>query len=284
MEQWAKTEEKLSVYQVERDWSHKRHAVFDGAQKAEARKRCNSEFLWQMDCDEVVHEDDYKKIKDLCRNFPGQTDLVSLPVIEYWGGPEKVRMDINPWKWRLSRNRDYITHGVPSELRRIDDNGDLYSHMGSDGCDYVHSTTFERIPHASFYSAEVDQLRRFALAGNSEAISKYQEWYNNAVDMLPCVHHYSWFDIERKIHTYKNYWQRHWESLYDVTQEDTAENNMFFDKSWSDVSDKEITKFSKDLSTQTGGHVFHTKVDLSTPTPHVTINRTQPKEYLDNDQ
>ena len=283
LEEWAESEDKLKVYKVERDWSHPRHAVFDGDQKAEARSRCKSEFLWQMDCDEVVHEDDYDKIKDLCRNFPEQSDLVSLPVIEYWGGPEKVRMDINPWKWRLSRNKPYVTHGIPSELRRIDDNGDLYSHMGSDGCDYVHAESGERIPHASFYSAEVDQLRRFALSGNDEAISKYQQWYNNVVDMLPCVHHYSWFDIERKIHTYKNYWQRHWESLYDVKQEDTAENNMFFDKAWADVNDDEIGQFAKELSSRTGGHVFHTKVDLNTPTPHVVIKRDHPEEYLSND-
>ena len=283
LETWASKEEKLKVYKVERDWSHKRHAVFDGAQKAEARSRCTSEFLWQIDCDEVVHEDDFKKIKNLCAHFPQQADLVSLPVIEYWGGPEKVRMDINPWKWRLSRNKPYITHGIPVELRKYDDNGDLYSEMGTDGCDYVHSETGTRIPHASFYSGEVDQVRRAALSGDKKLIEKYQEWYNNAVNQLPGVHHYSWFNIERKILTYKNYWQRHWESLYDVKQEDTPENNMFFDKSWKDVTNPEIKNFAKDLAEKTGGHIFHSKVNLDSPTPHVELNRGHPKAYLDID-
>jgi len=282
LQEWAAKEDKLKVYLVERDWSHKRHAVFDGAQKAEARSKCTSEFLWQMDCDEVVHENDYEKILGICRNFPLQADLVSLPVIEYWGGDLKVRMDINPWKWRLSRNQDYITHGIPSDLRLYDTSGDLYSKMGTDGCDYVHKETGERIPHASFYSSDIEQVRRFAISGNSDACKKYQAWYNGTVDMLPGVHHYSWFDIERKIHTYKNYWQRHWESLYDVVQEDTAENNMFFDKPWSDVTDNDIREMSDKLSTQTGGHVFHTKVDLNSPTPHVTIERNHPEEYLNN--
>ena len=158
LEEWASTEEKLKVYQVERDWAHERHAVFDGLQKAEARKRCTSDYLWQMDCDEVVHEDDYDKITKLCKNFPSEVDLICLPVVEYWGSPEKVRMDINPWKWRLSRNKETITHGIPKALRKHDDNGDLYSLPGSDGCDYVHSETFDIIPHGSFYTQDIHKF------------------------------------------------------------------------------------------------------------------------------
>ena len=280
LERWAELESKLRVYKVERDWSHPRHAVFDGAQKAEARKRCISEFLWQMDCDEVVHEEDYEKIVGICKNFPVHTDLVSLPVIEYWGGPTKVRMDVNPWKWRLSKNQPYITHGIPAELRKYDENECLYSAMGTDGCDYVHVDTGERIPHGSFYSAEVDNVRRAALSGNKDALDSYQQWFQNVVDMLPGVHHYSWFDIERKIKTYKNYWQRHWESLYDITQEDTPENNMFFDKTWKEVTSIEIKEKAKLLADATGGHVFHSKFDANLPTPHVNITRNHPEVYL----
>lgn len=283
LENWATTEDKLKVFKVERDWQHPRHAVFDGAQKAEARLRCTSEFLWQMDSDEIVHEQDYQKIPNLCMNFPEQCDLVSLPVIEYWGSLSKIRCDINPWKWRLSRNKDYITHGIPSELRRHDESGNLYSHMGTDGCDYIHVNTFKRIPHGSFYTAEVDMVRRKALEGDSTALNQYQEWFQNVVDMLPGVHHYSWYDIERKIKTYKNYWQRHWESLYDVKQEDTPENNMFFDKSWSDVTDEEITTKAKQLADKTGGHVFHSKFDPSSTMPHVSIKRDQPEVMNTNE-
>ena len=47
-----------------------RHAVFDGAQKAEARSRCTGDFLWQMDADEVVHENEnqYDKNFDYSSN------------------------------------------------------------------------------------------------------------------------------------------------------------------------------------------------------------------------
>jgi glycosyltransferase involved in cell wall biosynthesis len=283
LEAWAAEEDRLHVYKVPRDWSHPRHAVFDGAQKAEARKRCTSEYMWQMDCDEVVHEDDNQKIIDLCKNFPVHADLVSLPVIEYWGGPQKVRVDVNPWKWRLSRNRGYITHGIPIELRLYDSEGELYSALGTDGCDYVHTETGARIPHASFYTAEVDSVRLAAMSGNTEALESYQEWFGNLIEMLPGVHHYSWFDLARKIKTYKNYWQRHWESLYDISQEDTADNNMFFGKPWHEVSERDIDELAKTLSEKMGGWVFHTRVDFEKPTPHLQLDRSQPALMRDDD-
>lgn len=283
LEEWAHSEDKLSVYRVERDWDHPRHAVFDGAQKAEARKRCTSDFLWQMDCDEVVHESDYEKIIGLCKNFPQQADLVSLPVIEYWGGPQKIRMDVNPWKWRLSRNREYITHGIPAELRKHDSEGRLYSGLGTDGCDYVHAETGQRIPHASFYTTEVDQIRIAALSGNPHAMTQYQDWFSRLVEMLPGVHHYSWYDLSRKIKTYKSYWQRHWESLYDIKQEDTAENNMFFEKPWSQVTDEDIQQLSEELADKMGGWIFHSPVDFSRPTPHLTLQQSHPAVMKKND-
>ena len=278
---WAEKEEKLSVFQIERDWDHARHGVFDGMQKAEARKRCTSDYLWQMDSDEIVHEDDYEKIIQLCINFPSNAELVSLPVIEYWGGSDKVRMDINPWKWRLSKNSSHITHGIPSDLRQYDGEGNLYAALGTDGCDYVHAETFERIPHASFYSSEVDIARRAALEGNSDAMNDYSKWYQNVIDLLPGVHHYSWFNIERKIKTYKGYWQTHWESLYNIKQEDTSENNMFFQKPWSEVTDENIRDLSTQLKEEMGGWIFHAPVDFSKPTPSLKINQSEPAVIRD---
>jgi len=274
--QWAEAEEKLKVFQIERDWNDKRFAVFDGLQKAEARSRCTKEFVWQQDADEVVHEVDYGKIKQICRNFPRTAVLVSLPVIEYWGSSEKVRCDINPWKWRLSKNIDNITHGIPAQLRVTDSNGKLYAKQGTDGCDYIFSNNFEMVPHANFYSAEVHQARMAAISGNDQALKAYQGWFNNVIDQLPGVHHYSWIDIERKIKTYKNYWQKHWESLYDVKQADTAENNKFFGRPWSTVTDEDIKDMSAELSNKMGGWIFHSQVDFSKTTPHIQINRSQP--------
>ena len=89
------------------------------------------------------------------------------------------------------------------------------------------------IPHATFYTQEIHELKSTAIQGSDEARDSYQEWFNRAVEMLPSIYHYSWFDLERKIRTYRDYWSQHWQSLYNIPQEDTAENNMFFDKPWS---------------------------------------------------
>ena len=281
LKEWSEEESRLKVHLVERDWEHPRFAVFDGAQKAEARMRCTGDFLWQQDADEVVHENDYGKIKELCMNFPSQCDLVSLPVVEYWGGPEKVRMDINPWKWRLSRNMPHITHGIPDNLRKKDSEGNLYALPGTDGCDYVHNETYEVIPHASFYTQDVHNARMAGVQGHEQALEDYKVWFQRVVDMLPCVHHYSWFDLPRKIKTYRDYWSQHWQSLYDIPQEDTAENNMFFQKPWADVSDEDIDNLSTDLKEKLGGWVFHDPVDFSKPTPHVELSCGQPKIMLE---
>ena len=274
---WSESEPRLKIHLVERDWNHPRFAVFDGAQKAEARKRCSSDFLWQQDADEVVHENDYGKILELCKSFPSQCDLLSLPVIEYWGGPEKVRMDVNPWKWRLSRNMPYITHGIPAQMRKTDADGNLYSTPGTDGCDYIHNETYEVIPHASFYTNEVHQARVAALGGHEQALEAYKDWFTRTVEMLPGVHHYSWFDLPRKIKTYRDYWSQHWQSLYDIEQEDTAENNMFFQKPWTEVTEEDIQDLSSRLKNELGGWVFHDPVDFNRPTPHVSLECGQPK-------
>ena len=64
--------------------------------------------------------------------------------------------------------------------------------------------------------------------------------------------------------------------MFDIKQEDTAENNMFFNKPWSEVTDKEISNMAKDLSEKMGGWIFHSKVDLKQKTPHISISSNQP--------
>jgi glycosyltransferase involved in cell wall biosynthesis len=269
----SKLQPKIKPHQVLRDWQSPRFSVFDGLQKAEARKLCTKEFCWQMDADERVIQGDGEKILSLCKNWPQLTELVALPVIEYWGSLDKVRVDVNPWKWRISRNLANITHGIPKELRRHDENGDLYSSPGTDGCDYVDASTFERIPFGTFYSQDANNARMHALNGNPDALAAYEGWIRNCMKVLPTVEHFSWIDITRKIKTYRGYWQKHWESLYNITQEDTAENNMFFDKPWNEVSDQEIEDLAIKLSENTGGHIFHTKIDWSRPTPSMNLRK-----------
>lgn len=270
-------DKKLSIKQVKRDWSYKRHPIFDGMQKAEARAMCNRDFCWQMDSDEIVHEDDVAKIVDLARNMPKDIDVVALPVIEYWGGPEKVRMDIQPWKWRLSRNNPDITHGIPVELRKTDEDGQPYALPGTDGCDMISKKTGERVQFISFFTPEVDNVRKIGLAGDENARKQYEAWFNHVVSQLPGVFHYSWFDLPRKVRLYRDYWQNHWAALWNQDTSDTAGNNMMFGIPWSEVTDEMIAERTKLMKEKLGGWIWHRQWDGVVTTPHISCNRTQPK-------
>lgn len=276
----AEQEPKLKIMTRQVDWTAKRHPVFDGMQKAAAREMCTKEFCWQMDSDEIVHEEDAPKIADLCRSLPKGVDILALPVIEYWGGPDKVRMDIQPWKWRLSRNVPHVTHGIPKELRRIDANGQLYAAEGTDGCDMIHKETFERLQHLGFYTPDVDNARRIAMVGNEQARAQYEQWFNAVVSQLPGVFHYSWFDLPRKIKLYRDYWQNHWNALWNKDTSDTAENNMMFGVPWKDVTDEMIEQRAQEMKNKLGGWIWHRPWDGKTTTPHIKCHRTQPKVML----
>jgi hypothetical protein len=101
------------------------------------------------------------------------------------------------------------------------------------------------------------------------------------VETLPSVRHYSWWDIPRKIRSYRGFWQRHWESLYDVTIADTAENNMFFNKTWAEVQDDEIAALAKRMSEEMGGWVFHSKIDFNRPTPSISVASDHPVDMTE---
>ena len=270
-------DDRIKFKVVERDWNHPRFAVFDGQQKAESRSMCTGDFCWQMDSDEVVHENDAQKIIDLCKKIPNNIDIVALPVIEYWGGPEKVRCDIMPWKWRLSKNADYITHGIPVELRGKDDNGNMFAVGGTDGCDMIHKESGQRIPHVTFHTPESESARQAAVQGNKEALNTYQNWFNEVVKSLPGVHHYSWYDIPRKMRLYRDYWTKHWNSLYNKSLEDTAETNMMFDMPWSEVTEDMIEAKAKELKEKTGGWIWHSKWQGQS-IPFIKVNVSEPKK------
>ncbi len=274
---WVCDSGRLKVKVVPRDWSSKRHPVFDGMQKAEARAMCTKEFCWQMDSDEVVHEDDVQKIADLARAMPKGADIVALPVIEYWGGPEKVRMDVQPWKWRLSRNNTDITHGIPVEMRKTDEDGQPYALPGTDGCDMISKSTGQRVAFINFYTAEADNVRKMGMLGNEQARLQYQAWYNDVVSNLPCVFHYSWFDLPRKVKLYRDYWQNHWLALWNQDTSDTAQNNMMFGVPWSQVTDEMIVEWCREMKDKLGGWIWHRPWDGKATTPHIVCGRSQPE-------
>lgn len=260
---------------IPRDWNDKHCGIFDGLQKAESRNMCVNQFCWQMDVDEVVHENDSHKIKLLIKTVWHRqpNDILSLPVIEYWGGSDKIRMDVTPWKWRLSRNIKNITHGIPKQLRQYDSEGNLYSLPGSDGCDLIDKYSHEILPHTNWYTQEHDILRQACL-NKRYPVDEYEKVIMQVVSALPCVYHYSWYDLERKIKTYQKFWSHFWNSLYGGSVQDTAENNMMFDVPWSKVTDQMISDLAKKLKNGTGGWIWHRKWNgTNVPSMHLPLSQ-----------
>lgn len=273
--EWATKEPKLRVVQIQRDWKAPGAALFDGQQKAESRKLCTGDFCWQMDIDEIVHERDYSKIRSFVAEFPRVVDIMALPIVEFWGDRGKIRVDVNPWKWRLSRNLPHITHGLPASMRRIDEDGIMRS-LGSDGCDYIHAETLQPLPFGTFMSEQAEATRRAALAGNTEALEAYEGWVNELAANAPMVYHYSWFDLKRKIRNFRDFWTDFWEDMYGQKRERT---NMFFDRSWSEVTEADIEDMATKLESEMGGWIFHKPVDFSKPTPHIKLNVEAPTAW-----
>jgi hypothetical protein len=196
-------------------------------------------------------------------------------VIEYWGGYDKVRVDVNPWKWRLSRNLPHITHGIPVALRKFDSNGLLFSAPGSDGCDLIYSVSFQPVPFVNFMTRDVENVRISALHGDKKSLQIYENWLNEVADKIPGVFHYSWFDIVRKIKTYRDYWTKHWVDISGEKYVDSAKSNMMFDKPWSEVTEEMIEARAKEFASM-GGWIWHHKWD-GRITPWVSINKSPPQ-------
>jgi ADP-heptose:LPS heptosyltransferase/glycosyltransferase involved in cell wall biosynthesis len=206
LEKLAEEHDNIELQQIPWD---KEEPGMDGMMKAYARAFCTNDFLWQQDCDEVVHENDYEKIKMIAKRFPNDADILHLPVIELWGNEKTVTGRRHCWKWRMSRNKPEITHGINAHARLTDEKtGKVYARDGmSDGCEYVNVMSYEPLPHVGFYNQQIEMARQ-------HMPERYAEGINEVFDQLPSVFHYSWCSLENKINQFKNKWDRQWNVLY----------------------------------------------------------------------
>jgi len=161
--------------------------------------------------DEIVHEDDYDNIKKITKRFPTSHDILHLPIIELWGNGQTVTGRRHSWKWRMSRNKPEITHGINKGARLTDEkSGKVYAKEGmSDGCEYVNAMSYEMLPHTGFYNNQIEMMRVHApeqyAAGMNGVFSHPQ---------MPCVFHYSWCSLENKVKNFRDKWDKQWNALY----------------------------------------------------------------------
>jgi len=270
---FSKENPKIKVFHEDWDWKTPNHGVLDGLSKASSRQRCSGEILVQFDLDEVVHESQVDLWKNYLKDFNDPTIfLAALPVVEWWGSDGKVRIDVNFWKWRVSKNHPNITHGVPHHLRTFDNSGLLYAKPGTDGCDYVTRNSGEIVTCFGFMSQQELILQNNAVY-NEKALKLFSKVYKQKIEELPTIYHYSWFNIERKIKQYREFWSDFWPSLCN----ETRNTNPFFpDLSWEHVTDEMIIAKADALESLSCGHVFHKPWDSNSIQ---TLGITLGKEY-----
>ncbi len=223
LQELSQQDDRIKVYQNQFDWTE---PGIDGIQKAFGRALCEHEFLWQQDADEIVHEEDYEKIKLITKRFPA-ADILHLPVIELWGNPYECTGRRHCWKWRMSRNKPEITHGIHKDARETSETtGKIYArkHM-SDGCEYIHVMTNEALPNTGFYNNQIE-LARLHMPDT------YAEGIQEVFGKLPSVWHTSWMDIPRKIQQLKpgGVWDKLWSLLYQEEAQNRFANIDFNDQ------------------------------------------------------
>lgn len=169
---------KMRVYSVELDLNDPN---IDGATKAMARSKCQSDILMQMDFDEVVRDEDLPKIRCAVDLWPSNVKIIGTGVVNWFNG-EHFKLGAAGWhKERLSINSRFITHGIPLQ-HRVQRGGYIGATEDSDGAGYID------------------------ISGNSMVADKW--WCNVGKPMkIPrdilnpnfvWLHHYSWYSVTRK--------------------------------------------------------------------------------------
>lgn len=266
LERLAKQESRLRFQVHAVDFGHPRWAIHqDGYLKAKARAMCKGDYCWQIDNDEVVPAEDYTKIERL-PEIMGDYALMMLPMVEFWGGFDCMRGDFFSWKPRFSRNDPRITHGIPKALKLFDAQGHEYPKpFDSDSCNYIWRDTETDVPVLIPTSHSFEQLQKLNDAD-------YEKWFASMLDLFPCVQHVSWLNLERKIWHYKQYWPKFHASMYNLSTEDTAQNNVMFEKPWGQVTGMDIKALAEELK-RIGPRSFHHKIDRAKKGPVYFYNR-----------
>lgn len=286
--------DRLSVYHLDADYNVPNFPLLDGRTKALARSLCkNADYLWQFDVDEAVMPGSRKAIEsfiNMCFT-ENSYDVFTLPVVEFWGssvdekGHAKVRVDVNPWKERVSRNNVQVIHGAPANKMKHEksvEDGRYYDFMcpGTDGCNYISSDQHQLVPVGHAYMTnEVEDCRRAALNGDELSLKVYQAWLNKLIEdsAVPVVFHYSWWSVYHKMLGYEKYWNKFWLAAYNEKRPEGW--NPFSDKPLNEMTDQEKRELATRLETETGGHIFHTQWK-GQKTPHANVTCQGPEDMV----
>ena len=192
-------------------WNYDDPAMM-GKQKTFARRLCPLEctHVIQTDMDELLPNHQWKSVRRLIRNHPDKI-LFDVGCINFHGGLKTTSVKKeHGWKWRISRNLPNIIHGVPYQFRQKDADGNpFFDRSLSDSCEYIWESGPDEgqlVPTFITWDKRLWQLHGM-LSGDGPAsediVAKnlYAEILSSMANSteLPCWHHFSWVNYERKI-------------------------------------------------------------------------------------
>jgi hypothetical protein len=222
--------DKIKVYQHE--WDMDNPTLF-GDEKAYARSLCTGSHLIQLDADEILHEPKPGFIRQLVseRRFD---ELVDLPVINFYGDDETIRIENPLWKWRISKNDINITHGVHAEARIMDPETMQISmdKKKSDSCEYIYADSLQIVPHRPGFPVKILGSHMRVLRKENGAEGPYLEELKDLIANHAVVFHYSWMDLERKQSN-----GAFWDNTYHGKQEKTHNTTKDIAKRIEDSKD-----------------------------------------------
>jgi ADP-heptose:LPS heptosyltransferase/glycosyltransferase involved in cell wall biosynthesis len=204
-----------------------------GDEKAYARSLCTGSHLIQLDADEILHEPKPGFIRQLVseRRFD---ELVDLPVINFYGDDETIRIENPLWKWRISKNDINITHGVHAEARIMDPETMQISmdKKKSDSCEYIYADSLQIVPHRPGFPVKILGSHMRVLRKENGAEGPYLEELKDLIANHAVVFHYSWMDLERKQSN-----GAFWDNTYHGKQEKTHNTTKDIAKRIEDSKD-----------------------------------------------
>ncbi len=185
----------IKIFQHE--WDLDNPTLF-GDEKTYARKLCNSNWLIQLDADEIIHEPNPGDVlRSIQRN--SNSKVLDLPVINFYGNENTIRIESNFWKWRITKNDSDIIHGVHKQARIVDDLGRVSMDKRiSDSCEMISSKTLEILPHKPVFPWKCLIDHENIKNSPEENREKYIEMIKHVVSNHPVIFHYSWKDLDRK--------------------------------------------------------------------------------------
>jgi intein/homing endonuclease len=195
----------------------------------------------------------FQKFLELPDKFAIKANKKSLSI-------EKIKYNGTLYNIAVEGDNSYVANGITVH-----------------NCNYISKATGEPYECIYFVQPELEQIRINSIYANpfDDNLKTFELWFNNAVQQLPTIYHYSWFNIERKIRHYKLFWTNFWKAMYNENRDERT-NPFFPGLLWSEVTDDMIKEKALLLEEATGGHIFHSPF-TGKKSNHVRILKNHPK-------